>query len=139
MSDWFSKRRRSDRMTAKSNHQLYRVYEIPGLRESHVYEGSGVEGTYNLRETDLDYPKNENAVPVLIDGERVSGEVMNKTVECSTATCESCGSPGYIDERGLPVCRNCGLVLVGEDERPQERLVHSKLSAERFDETHNDE
>jgi len=110
---------RADITVVESCHDLYRVWEIPGYRDSDYYDGSGIVKTYNLVDTDLDYPPDENACPVLekVQVGNATQEINLKNVTHLTITCPECDIEGRKTHSGESFCPECGLLLSRTDAR----------------------
>jgi hypothetical protein len=128
----FKSYQRADSHVIENSHCLYRVYKIPGLRECELYDGTGIEKTYDLTETDSQYPPDEEAVPALrvVGTGKGSRSVIRKDVEYTTAVCPECDEPGIVDsDKKEKFCPECGLILGRGDEIDSDALeIVSPLS-----------
>jgi len=120
MSENFNTYPRADTHSIVNDHNIYRSYLIPGMRNSKYYGGNVVCGTpikktYNLVESDRDYPPDNEAVPSLKSLD--NGSIMSKNITYSTKVCPECD--GDIEGRKNPrsgevSCPECGLLLRGD-------------------------
>jgi hypothetical protein len=124
----------------KNNHYIYRAWNIPGLRDSDYYDGSGIKQTYNLEITGRDLPPNENAVPSLREkrvGPNCTKKVMGKKAEHGFLTCDECDTVG-VSENGENFCPECGLLLGRGDKTPTDdvdgqEIVRDAQAAGRYE------
>lgn len=101
-------------VTMKNNHSIYRAWEIPGLRDSDYYDGTGIKKTYDLSDTDLDFPPDNEAVPSLRTvkaGNGTTYNIMEKTIVRKPVVCPECDIQGVQGSAGEKYCKECGLVL----------------------------
>lgn len=114
----FNSLARADVVRLENTHELYRTFEVPGLRDSERYEGTGIEETHNLAFSDKSLPTDQEAVPSLhrirVGDTRIL-ELMDKEVEYHTLKCPECDLSGRVTESALRVCPQCGLVLTRGD------------------------
>lgn len=132
MSEDFNSYPRADTFSIENDHNIYDVYVIPGMRRSGYYGGNVISGpriekTYNLTESDRDYPPDNEAIPSLKDVD--DGIIMSKNITYSTKMCPECD--GEIDGRKNPrsgevSCPECGMILRGN------KLSRTPSSAEQF-------
>jgi len=108
---------RADVSVARSCHDLYRVWQVPGRRDSDYYDGTGIEKTYNLIEVDREYPTDVNACPVLqkVTVGSATYEIINKEIDHRTIVCPQCDIEGKKTESGKAFCPECGLLLSSTD------------------------
>lgn len=116
---------RADSFRLENAHVLYRVHAVPGLRDSDAYGGTGIKKTYDLADTEKDYPDDEDAAPVLrkIRGPNgvTASSCMSKEVKHATASCPDCGVAGVVEpDKAERFCPQCGLLLGRGDEVPAE-------------------
>lgn len=141
----------AETVTIRNVHQIYRVWEIPGMRDSRSYEGTGIEKTFDLSPTDQDYPPDEDACPALRSVSVGTGgqkEVMGKEVERKPLICPECEVQGVETHTGEKFCSECGLILTQGDVADYDsdeqfgsdgqRLERSASAAGRFDGTGNE-
>jgi hypothetical protein len=116
---------RADSHEIKNDHCIYRVFKIPGVRECEFYDGTGIVKTYDLTETDSQYPPDEEAVPSLrvVGKGKGSRTVMRKSIDHTTATCPECEVAGIVDpDKKEKFCPDCGLILGRGDEIDSDNL-----------------
>jgi len=121
---------RADTFSLTNDHEIYRKYRVPGLRESKEYRGTGIEKTYNMAPTDSTLPPCPDAVPALLEVPLGNGKhlsVMRKSVTYDTTVCPECEAECIIDG-GETLCPEC-LVVVTE---PSEELVRTPEAAGRY-------
>lgn len=121
----FKPYQRADSHVIENAHCIYRVYKIPGLRECEYYDGTGIEKTYDLTETDSEYPPDEDAVPSLLMVGKGKGSraVIRKNIQHTTAVCPECDVTGVVDpDKKEKFCPECGLILGRGDEVDSDAL-----------------
>lgn len=108
---------RADVSFVVSDHDLYRVWEIPGRRESDYYDGTGIKKTYNLVDTDEEYPSDVDACPVLQEVKVGSAtqKINGKEIFHKTMVCPECDVEGRKDHSGEAFCPECGILLSSTD------------------------
>lgn len=99
------------------DHDIYRSWEIPGLRDSDYYDGTGIIKTYNLADTDRRYPPDENAVPSLVrvKSGNIESKIFRKKHETKVLVCPECDAEGKKTHGGENICPECGLILSKTD------------------------
>ena len=113
---------RADSFAIKNTHEIYRKYQIPGLRDSmHYGEGTGIEQTYNMAVTDKPMPTSTEAVPALVEVEIGNGRtknIMRKEVSHKTVQCPECDDVDCLKETdGEVFCPECGIVMTDESDK----------------------
>jgi len=119
----FTSLARADVSFVVSDHDLYRVWKIPGRRESDYYDGTGIKKTYNLVDTNRDYPPDVDACPVLMEVKVGNGiqKINDKETFHKTMVCPECGIEGREGHSGEAFCPECGLLLSSTDAK---NVVH---------------
>jgi len=131
---------RADELFVEGDHDLYRVWQIPGRRDSDYYDGSGVKETFNLAPTDLEYPPNENACPVLakVKVGNTKYEILRKNINHKTVFCPECSVEGKRTHSGEKFCPECGLLLSKTDSKNVDYHLQAGVKGQVISRTAND-
>jgi hypothetical protein len=127
---------KAESFSLKSTHNLYRAWKVPGVRESSVYEGTGIKKTYDTSATGDRFPPDNEAVPVLcrIDMGRSSKTIQRHAVAWKELVCPECSDEthdvvGRVNEGGEKLCPECGLILSSADSQ----MARDASAAGRYD------
>jgi len=121
---------RADNFSLTNEHEIYRKYRVPGLRESKEYRGTGIEKTYNMAPTDSALPPCPDAVPALLNVSIGNGNemsVMRKSVAHDTVLCPECETECVV-EGFETFCPECCVVVT----EPSEEFIRTPEAAGRY-------
>lgn len=128
---------RADFVSILNNHAIYRVWEIPGYRDSDYYDGTGIVKTYNMDAVDgQDFPNDPHAIPALSKRKvgNMDKTIIDKNIHYETIICPECDDDveGKVGHGGEKFCPECGLVLGQGDSKPSPPMVRDEKAAGRY-------
>lgn len=131
---------RADTFIVEGDHDLYRVWKIPGRRDSDYYDGSGIKKTYNLANNDRRWPPDEDACPSLMSVKigNIDKKILRKNVQYLTLYCPECGVEGKSESSGEKFCPECGLVLSSTDAKFTDHHEEAGFHGQPISRTAND-